>query len=149
MVYHQSSGNPALATLINVVRPDALRRTIDGDPNAETPQDKLDTDEINRGYVAEAKELLADLAKHDSATFTRHQNLPGWQATNVELAAEKDAEITRLRERAALLDSFLGEALRHKYIDESECSPRWLVEAKEAVTDLDKFKNTIPESGAP
>jgi hypothetical protein len=59
----------------------------------------------------------------------------------VELAAEKNAEITRLRERCALLDSLLGEALRHKYIDESECSPRWLAEAKEAVTDLDKFKD--------
>ena len=59
----------------------------------------------------------------------------------VEREPEKDAEITRLRERCALLDSLLGEALRHKYIDENECSPRWLAEAKEAVTDLDKFKD--------
>jgi hypothetical protein len=63
----------------------------------------------------------------------------------VELAAEKDVEITRLRERCALLDSLLGEAIRHKYIEESECSPTWLAEAKEAVTDLDKFKNVLPE----
>jgi hypothetical protein len=59
----------------------------------------------------------------------------------VEREAEKDAEITRLRERCALLDSLLGEAIRHKYIDESACSPSWLAEAKEAVTDLDKFKD--------
>jgi hypothetical protein len=50
------------------------------------------------------------------------------------------AEITRLRERCALLDSLLGEALRHKYIDESACSPTWLAEAKNAVTDVEKFK---------
>ena len=48
--------------------------------------------------------------------------------------SEKDAEIARLRERCALLDSLLGEALRHKYIDESECSPSWLAEARSAVT---------------
>ena len=35
----------------------------------------------------------------------------------------------------------VSEALRHKYIDESECSPRWLVEAKEAVTDVEKLKD--------
>jgi hypothetical protein len=46
----------------------------------------------------------------------------------------RKAEIARLRERCALLDSLLVEALRHKYIDESECSPRWLAEARSAVT---------------
>jgi hypothetical protein len=55
--------------------------------------------------------------------------------------SEKDAEIARLRTRCALLDSLLGEALRHKYIDESACSPRWLAEARAAVTDLEKFKD--------
>jgi hypothetical protein len=80
---------PQLERILRLLS-NALRRTIDGDPNAETPQDKRDTDEINRSYVAEAKELLTDLAKHDSATFTRHQNPPGWQAANVELAAEEE-----------------------------------------------------------
>jgi hypothetical protein len=42
----------------------------------------------------------------------------------VELA-EKDAEITRLRERVALLDGLLGECLRHHYYDDNACSPSW------------------------
>jgi hypothetical protein len=54
-----------------------------------------------------------------------------------------DEEVTRLREGVALLDQLLGEALRHKYIDESKCSPSWLAEAKAAVTDLDKFKDVL------
>jgi hypothetical protein len=49
--------------------------------------------------------------------------------------SEKDLEIAWLRERCALLDSLLGEALRHNYIDESACSPTWLLEAMDAVTD--------------
>lgn len=63
--------------------------------------------------------------------------------------SEKDTEIARLRERGALLDSLLGEALRHKYIDESTCSPAWLAEAKAAVTDLDKFGYVWPGKGWP
>jgi hypothetical protein len=61
--------------------------------------------------------------------------------TLVELAAEKDAEITRLRERSALPDCLLGETLRHGYLNERECPPTWLAEAMAAVTDLDKFKD--------
>jgi hypothetical protein len=54
----------------------------------------------------------------------------------LELAAEKDQELARLRERCALLDSLLGEALRHKYIDESACPATWLAEAKNAVSGV-------------
>jgi hypothetical protein len=48
--------------------------------------------------------------------------------------SEKDAEIARLRERCALLDSLLGECLRHHYYDDVEVSQTWLVEARKAVT---------------
>ena len=40
----------------------------------------------------------------------------------------KDTEIARLRQRCALLDSLLGEALRHKYIDDDKVSQTWLKE---------------------
>ena len=36
--------------------------------------------------------------------------------------SEKDQEIARLRERCALLDSLLGECLRHQYYDEAAVS---------------------------
>ena len=39
--------------------------------------------------------------------------------------AEKDAEIARLRERCALLDSFLGECIRHHYYDDTKVSQTW------------------------
>jgi hypothetical protein len=51
----------------------------------------------------------------------------------------KDTEIARLRQRCALLDSLLGEALRHKYIDDDKVSQTWLKEVREAVTDVEKF----------
>jgi hypothetical protein len=50
----------------------------------------------------------------------------------VEREAEKDEEIARLRERAALLESLLYEALTMKYVDETQCRPGWLREAREA-----------------
>jgi hypothetical protein len=50
----------------------ALRRFVDGDDsNSQTLQDQIDSIEINREYVTQAKELLSDLAKVDSATFVR------------------------------------------------------------------------------
>ena len=51
----------------------------------------------------------------------------------LELAAEKDVEIARLRERVALLDSLLGECLRHHYYDEARVSQSWLAEARKAI----------------
>jgi hypothetical protein len=51
-----------------------------------------------------------------------------------ETTEEQAAGLRRLETRCALLDSLLWEALRHKYIDESECSTRWLAEAQKAVT---------------
>ena len=48
--------------------------------------------------------------------------------------AEKDAEIARLQKRCALLDSLLGECIRHHYYDDTEVSQTWLVEARKAVT---------------
>ena len=48
--------------------------------------------------------------------------------------AEKDAEIARLHKRCALLDSLLGECIRHHYYDDTEVSQTWLVEARKAVT---------------
>jgi hypothetical protein len=51
----------------------------------------------------------------------------------------KDTEIARLRQRCALLDALLGEALRHKYIDDDKVSQTWLKEVREAVTDVEKF----------
>jgi hypothetical protein len=48
--------------------------------------------------------------------------------------AEKDAEITRLRERVALLDGLLGECLRHHYYDDDQVSQSWLAEARQTVT---------------
>jgi hypothetical protein len=64
-----------------------------------------------------------------------------WRRRETEI----DAEITRLRERCALLDSLLGEAIRHGYLNERECPPTGLAEAKAAVTDLDKFKNVLTD----
>jgi hypothetical protein len=43
-------------------------------------------------------------------------------------------EVARLRERVALLDSLLGECLRHHYYDDDQVSQSWLVEARKAVT---------------
>lgn len=51
----------------------------------------------------------------------------------------KDTEIARLRQRCALLNSLLGEALRHKYIDDDKVSQTWLKEVREAVTDVEKL----------
>jgi len=48
---------------------------------------------------------------------------------NLEVA-EKDAEIARLQKRCALLDSLLGECIRHHYYDDAEVSQTWLVEAR-------------------
>ena len=44
----------------------------------------------------------------------------------------KDREIARLRDRNALLESLLFEALKNGYINEQEASQRWLKEAREA-----------------
>jgi hypothetical protein len=44
--------------------------------------------------------------------------------------SEKDQEVTRLRERCALLDSLLGECLRHRYYDDCLDSRGPLVKAK-------------------
>ena len=52
---------------------------------------------------------------------------------NLEVA-EKDSEIARLQKRCALLDSLLGECIRHHYYDDAEVSQTWLVEARKAVT---------------
>lgn len=50
-----------------------------------------------------------------------------------EILQQSDKEIARLRERAALLESLLFEALTSGYINEKEASPaRWLREAREA-----------------
>jgi hypothetical protein len=46
---------------------------------------------------------------------------------------EADAEIARLKERCALLDSLLVEVLRSGYLNETACSPSWLREARKAV----------------
>jgi hypothetical protein len=46
---------------------------------------------------------------------------------------EADAEIARLKERCALLDSLLVEVLRSGYLNETACSPSWLREARNAV----------------
>jgi hypothetical protein len=46
---------------------------------------------------------------------------------------EADAEIDRLKEHSALLDSLLVEALRLGYLNQSACSPSWLREARKAV----------------
>ncbi len=48
--------------------------------------------------------------------------------------AEKDAEIARLQKRCALVDSLLGECIRHHYYDDTEVSQTWLVEARKAIT---------------
>jgi len=48
--------------------------------------------------------------------------------------SEKDQEVTRLRERCALLDSLLGECLRHRYYDDAQVSHSWLREAQKAVS---------------
>jgi hypothetical protein len=53
---------------------------------------------------------------------------------NNETISDQAADIQRLETRCSLLDSLLGEALRHKYVDESSCSPSWLAEAERAVT---------------
>jgi hypothetical protein len=52
----------------------------------------------------------------------------------VERVADKDEEIGRPRERVALLDSLLGECLRHHYYDDARVSLSWLDEARLAVT---------------
>ena len=39
-------------------------------------------------------------------------------------------EVARLRERVALLDSLLGECLRHHYYDHDQVSQSWLVKAR-------------------
>jgi len=52
----------------------------------------------------------------------------------VELEAEKDEEIIRLRQRVALLDGLLGKCLRHHYYDDDQVSQSWLAEARQAVT---------------
>jgi hypothetical protein len=49
-----------------------------------------------------------------------------------ELLQTKDREIARLRERAALLESLLFEALANGYINGQEGSSRWMKEAREA-----------------
>jgi hypothetical protein len=43
--------------------------------------------------------------------------------------------------RCALLDSLLGECLRHHYYDDDKVSQTWLKEAKEAMADVEKFKD--------
>ncbi len=48
--------------------------------------------------------------------------------------ADKDATIAWLQKRCALLDSLLGECLRHHYYDDAAVSQTWLVEARKAVT---------------
>jgi hypothetical protein len=48
--------------------------------------------------------------------------------------ADKDATIAGLQKRCALLDSLLGECLRHRYYDDAAVSQTWLVEARKAVT---------------
>ena len=37
-------------------------------------------------------------------------------------------------DKAVILDSLLGECLRHHYYDDAEVSQTWLVEARKAVT---------------
>jgi hypothetical protein len=78
--------------------------------------------EISTGGLKEGRfyEHFTD----DSANYERH---------TISLM-EKDAEITRLRKRCALLDSLLGECLRHHYYDDTEVSQTWLVEVRKAVT---------------
>ena len=44
-----------------------------------------------------------------------------------------EQELEALRERAALLEQLLSEALRNGYIDEIACSASWLQDAKRAV----------------
>ena len=59
---------------------------------------------------------------------------------NRELAAcrteirQLQADVERLRDRAALLNSLLGEALRQGCLNETACSPTWLTEARKSVT---------------
>ena len=44
------------------------------------------------------------------------------QQRKVEMTeSEKNAEIVRLRERCALLESLLGEGIRHHYFNEAVC----------------------------
>ena len=59
----------------------------------------------------------------------------------VELEAEKDEEIAWLRERVGLLDSLLGECLRHHYYDDARVSQSWLVESHKAVTSTGRALN--------
>ena len=44
--------------------------------------------------------------------------------------------IWRLQQRCALLDSLLGECIRHHYYDDTKVSQTWLVEAHKAITPL-------------
>ena len=48
--------------------------------------------------------------------------------------ADKDATIAWLQKRSVLLDSLLGECLRHHYYDDAAVSQTWLVEARKVVT---------------
>jgi len=48
--------------------------------------------------------------------------------------AEKGAEFARLQKRCALVDSLLGDCIRHHYYDDTEVSQTWLVEARKAIT---------------
>ena len=50
------------------------------------------------------------------------------------MTKKETLELARLRERVALLDSLLGECLRHHYYDHDQVSQSWLVEARKAVT---------------
>jgi hypothetical protein len=55
-----------------------------------------------------------------------------FMSTFDDILQTKDREIARLRERAALLESLLYEALANGYINGQEASSRWMKEAREA-----------------
>ena len=48
------------------------------------------------------------------------------------VVTEKEEILTRLQNGPALLESLLYEALCHGYIDEKECRPSWLKEARQS-----------------
>jgi hypothetical protein len=55
------------------------------------------------------------------------------ETENVRYIRKLGEEIRELRERNALLESLLSEALRLGYINEAACSPSWLKEARKTV----------------
>jgi peptidoglycan hydrolase CwlO-like protein len=96
-------------------------------------------------------ELYQELAKCRKELTTKDRDIrqlqadvESWKGAHSVASTDRDiasaqckkdgAEIQRLRERVALLNSLLGEALRHGYLNASACSPTWLAEARKAVT---------------